>query len=73
MISIGDYNIVNVLVQLEQRVATLEKTIQAINNKNGNLPGFKGISQEEFEAFKKESAKELIVKYPSLGLKVDGE
>lgn len=73
MISIGDYNIVNVLVQLEQRVATLEKSLQALNNKNGSLPGFNGITQIEFDTFKKEAAKELIAKYPSLGLKIDGE
>lgn len=71
MISIGDYNIVNVLVQLEQRVATLEKSLVALNNKNNQLPGFKGLTQQEFDAFKKQSGEELIKKYPSLGLKID--
>lgn len=71
MISIGDYNIVNVLVQLEQRIATLEKSLQALNNKNNQLPGFKGLTQQEYDDFKRQSAQELISKYPSLGLKIE--
>jgi hypothetical protein len=69
MIKIGDYDIVSVMLQIEQRLATLEKAFIELNNKNGNLEGFKGITQAEWNAFNIKSGDELIAKYPSLGLK----
>lgn len=69
MIKIGDFDVVLVIVQLEQRIATLEKITMALNNKNKNLPGFQGVTNDELKQFVQEAKTELIVKYPSLGLK----
>jgi hypothetical protein len=71
MISVNDFNIVDALLKLEQRVLTLERTLISINNKNSGLPGFKSVTQAEFDGFILESGKEIVAKYPSLGLKMN--
>ena len=71
MISIGDVDILKTLIDLELRIGTLEKAIEAINNKNIKTPGFQPLTQEEYNSFRRKSGDAIIKKYPSLGLKFD--
>ena len=73
MISIGDVDILKNLIDLELRVGTLEKALVTINNKNATTLGFKTLTQEEYNSFKKATGEEMIKKYPSLGLKFEGQ
>jgi hypothetical protein len=72
MISIGDVDILKSLIELEQRVGTLEKAIEGLNNKNAKLVGFQALTQEEYNNYKILAGEALIKKYPNLGLKFDG-
>ena len=72
MINVGGVDVVKELINLEQQVGTLERMLIEMNNRNGNLPGYRAISQEEFDRFKTEAGKALIAKYPQLGLNMGG-
>lgn len=71
MINIGDVDILKVILELEQRVGTLEKAIEALNNKNASTPGFKPLTQEEYNNYRRLAMEALVKKYPSLGLKIE--
>jgi hypothetical protein len=73
MINIGDIDILKLIIELEQRVGTLEKAIEALNNKNSLTPGFKTLTQEEYDNYKYLAGEVIVKKYPSLGLKIQGK
>jgi hypothetical protein len=73
MINIGEVDLLKTIIELEQRVITLEKSIEAINNKNASNPYFKSLTQEEFNNYKRLAGEILIKKYPSLGLKFEDQ
>ena len=72
MLNLGGVDILKLIIELEQRVGTLEKAIEVLNNKNSSTEGFKALTQEEYNIFRKRTGEELIKKYPSLGLKLSG-
>lgn len=63
-----NFDVFTTIVQLEQRIATLEKIVVTLNNTNEILPGFQSINQEQYNRFVQESADEVIAKYPNLGI-----
>ena len=71
MINIGGVNVVEALIGLEQQVKTLENLILELNNKNASLPGFKSLTQDDYDICKKDAGRFVIDKYPQLGLKFD--
>ena len=60
MINVGGVDVVKELINLEQQVGTLERMLIEMNNRNGNLPGYRAISQEEFDK-KSKRLKEIIL------------
>ncbi|MEI6348741.1 MAG: hypothetical protein WCP69_12410 [Bacteroidota bacterium] len=72
MINVGGVDVIKELINLEHQVGTLERMLIEMNNRNANIPGFRAISQEEYDKFKTAAGEALIAKYPQLGLKIGG-
>ena len=66
MVSIGGINVVEALIQAEQRIFVLEKTVEALLNARPTTTMRLNI---DVSAFREEAVADLQRKYPQLGIK----
>ncbi len=66
MVSIGGINVVEALIQAEQRIFVLEKTVEALLNARPTTTMRLNI---DVNAFRGEAVADLQRKYPQLGIK----